>query len=195
MIAISIGIAFIILNDPPHSLCDSQIENFLSEQEGFLKLRKGQSTVVDQESGEKRKTVFEEAQFLCKRGYGPGGCLEFVMNLRKLRRQLDQVSQECRKEVFQIPLVENTIWSSLDLFVKMAWGDKPPDGGFARRGWFEISEMTEYCQIKRLAQLYYGKEAWQSHREQWMREVPGADKLDRNQVWERILISENCDRY
>lgn len=194
-IAISLGIAFIILSDPPHTLCDSQVESFLEDQEGFLKLKKKQSAVVNPETGEKRKTAFEEAQFMCKRGYGPGGCLELILKLGQLRRQLDQVSRECREQVFDLPLVKNAIWTSLDLFIKIAWGEKPPEGGFARRGWFQVAEMSEFCQYKRLAQTFYGREAWNQNREKWMTSLPGSESMNRTQIWERILISEKCDRF
>ena len=34
--ALTIGILFIILNDPPRDVCDAQIERFKKSQAGFL---------------------------------------------------------------------------------------------------------------------------------------------------------------
>ena len=193
--AISLGIIFIVLSDPPHTVCDGQISHFKSSQEGSLYLKKGLTTVADQNTGEARRTEFDNSRYQCLRSNAPGGCLEYFLKLRGLERQMGEVEQDCRGKLASIPVVQKSIWETLDLFVKMAWGSQPPAGVFARNGWFGAVEMNLYCTYKSIAQEFYGRQEWRQRREAWITTLPGVKKLNRTQVWDRILLSANCRNY
>ena len=78
--------------------------------------------------------------------------------------------------------------------VRIAWGDKPPRGIGEKYGWMDASDMSLFCNIKRINQKLYSEKQWVDFRERMMKELPGSQKLLREQVWQLTILSNDCSQ-
>jgi len=189
-VAIAAGIVFIILSQPPASVCDQQIEviktaqtNFLYKDEFFPK-----SKVI-------KTTKYEYLRDRCKQTNDPGGCYELFQEMKILLHDLNTLTSACASAAGSLAPVRRALWETLDLMVRLAWGEKPPESYSTKLGWLDSADVNLYCKLKDKAQLIFGESQWDRFREKLMVELPGAKELPRNQVWDLSLFSENCARY
>jgi hypothetical protein len=179
-VAIAGGIAFIILSQPPHSLCDSQLAVIQAASQRFLyKEPKQKLRLRDQ----------------CKITNNPGGCYEFFQELKTLLHDLGTLTNECGASVGAISEYRRALWEPVEILIRTSWGEAPPTAYSAKFGWLEIADISLFCQLKDRINRFYGETEWSTFRERVMRELPGASNLDRTKVWELSLFSENCARY
>lgn len=187
-LAIGGGILFIIMTSPPRTVCDSQIDHIREQQKGFLfadKSPKGQAKPI----GIKSMTEY------CRQGRGPGACYELFARIRSLTRDLELVPQECAEDVGAVSEVKGAIKSSLSLITQLAWGEKAPGSLVEKLAWMDVADVALFCGLKRQAIRLYGDSFWESMREQLMKDLPGAKDLPRKDVWEKSIVSEDCQRF
>lgn len=186
-IAIAAGIAFIVISEPPHTVCDSQLEVFKTSQQKFLFLDSKKKAI--------KTTKFENLRDYCKAANNPGGCYELFQEIKMMLRDLLAVPSDCASRIGNVAEVKRAIWQSLDLLVRLGWGEKPPSTYFEKFGFLDKSDIALFCQLKARAIDYYGEQEWEKFREKMFKELPGAQGLARNQIWEMSIVSENCSRY
>ena len=75
---------------------------------------------------------------------------------------------------------------------QLAWGAKPPATVPVKYGWLDSADMNLFCEYKELAQKYYGQSSWESFRERVMVKLPEAEKLSRQDLWGKTILSTNC---
>lgn len=181
------GILLIVLFNPPHSLCDSQVEVVNKNQQKFL--------FKDPKSKHIKSTRYARLREHCFNTNNPGGCYELFQDLKTMVYDLRNLSGQCAKVIADTAVYKQAIWDSVDLLVMLAWGKSPPAGITTKWGWLEVSDITLYCRLKEIIVSTYGSHAWDSFREKKMRELPGVDGISRASVWELSLLSENCSKY
>lgn len=186
-LAIVGGIIFIIMADPPKSVCDAQIEVIKASQKKFL-YKPVKSKFI-------KTTKFEDRLEFCKTTNNPGGCYELFQDMKMFLHDLDNVPKDCSSAVGGISEFKKAMWDSMTLMVQLAWGDKPPTAYNAKFAWLDTADITLYCHLKNKLQNIYGESAWDNYREKMMKELPGAKELPRNTVWDMTIFSENCARY
>lgn len=186
-LAIGLGIGFILLSDPPHTVCDSQLEVFRKSQAGVLFPPTDQKAI--------KTSQIERGVTDCKATNAPGGCYRLFLDLRKLLSDLGSVPEECRGSVSDITEVRKAIWNNLDLLIRIAWGAKPPQTYLDKYNWLDPADLSLFCSLKRAAELYYGDSAWVDFRERYFSDLPGSADLPRTQAWELMLLSVNCSQY
>ncbi len=187
ILVIGAGILFIIVNDPPRTICDIQVERFRESQQRFLYSEK--RGVVEM------RPEFERLINHCKATNSPGGCLEFFLQLRTLGADLNKVSSECRRAVGRIGQLKSRILESMELMTRLAWGDRPPLNYNVKFGWLDVADMSLFCSLRGHLELFYGQSEWDSFRETMFKELPGINELERNVAWELMILSENCARF
>lgn len=180
------GIFFILINDPPRTICNAQKDVFKENETGFLFLAPKEKS--------RKETVFKSSLDRCKSTNSPGGCYELFYRLRQTITHLRAVSRECWAEVGGQRAVRDAIWGSLDLIIKLAWGSKPPVSYYEKFSWLDSADMNLYCQLKDVATDLYGQSAWENFREKQMSELPDADKIPRKDVWDKSLLSLSCQK-
>ena len=185
-VAISIGIVFIILNDPPKTLCDAEIEVFKNEHRSFL---------APNPRSTKGLSQYDIQKETCKRANGPGGCYELFTQIRKLIHSIEGAPQECRTEIANIPLVKKTLWQSARLFVHMAWGPKPPSNSYEKVGWFDYSDINLFCRLQDKMKALYGARTWHGLQEEMFVQLPKVKTLQRERAWSLMLLSVKCSQY
>jgi len=187
VMAITGGIIFIILADPPRSICHAQIEVIKEAQKKFL--------YPDENSKIAKTTKYQAQRDRCKGSNNPGGCYEFFQNIKALLQDFNAVSNECGSAIGRVSEINKALWEPAELLVRLAWGEKPPPSYHEKFGWLDAADINLFCKLKARLSYVYGEPAWNNFRERMMNELPGAKDLTRNQVWEMALLSENCSRY
>ncbi|MGE0528558.1 MAG: hypothetical protein AB7G93_17450 [Bdellovibrionales bacterium] len=185
--AIGAGILLIVFLQPPHTVCDSQLEILKESQKKFL--------FKDPKSKTQKTTPYQHLMDTCKLTNNPGGCYELFQELKVLTQDLEILSANCARAVGDLSEFRRALWDPAELLVRLAWGEKPPTAYHAKFGWLDTADISLFCKLKARIHATYGQDAWESFRERMMRDLPGAKDLPRNQVWEMSLLSENCQRY
>jgi hypothetical protein len=184
VLAATIGLLFVI--QPPHSLCDTQFEDFKKKQTGFI--------YIDPAAG-KTQTIagFKRAFDAClSPGTSPGACYPLFSKVRGVMRGLRDLDGSCRAEVAGRNEVKESLVSTFELLVKLAWGGKPPVDYIERRGWLDNADVSLFCDLQALTRLLYTDPAMDRLRERIMSELPKAGDLSRKDLWDRSLFSETC---
>ena len=174
--------------DPPRTICDAQLELFRESQKNFLYPPAGERAI---KKAAVVKTLFEE----CNHDNSPGGCFEYVQGLKKMAVDLQNVPEHCAEAIGEEPEVKAWLKPSLKLMVQMAWGSRAPASYLQKNGWFDASELTLFCSLRRHVIRIYGSESYSQWQEQSLTSLPGAEKLDRNQNWQRNILSTPCEIY
>ena len=110
----------IIYFNPPHTACQSQVEIY---QEGIKPLWKPLIGAIG----------------LCREHTDLGGCTAFIEVLHKLENKYDEVGHQCQPALKGDASTRTWITSSMEIFVKSAWGSVPPTNSAARNGWLDIA--------------------------------------------------------
>lgn len=185
-LAIGVGILFIVLSDPPHTICRSQLERFKEQQVGFL--------LRDKKSKDP-KTGFEKDLDRCKASNNPGGCYELFAKIRSYLQSTDTIDLKCLTTVGSESAVKNFYNKTIDLFSQLAWGSVPPENVNLKFGWLDTSDLNLYCQLKDRFILTYGNAAYQQKIERAFSDLPGSKQMPREQAWQLMLFSANCKVY
>jgi hypothetical protein len=188
--AVALGIAFFLINDPPRTVCDSQIEAFKTAQADFLYKEKNFPKA--------KKLTTRRYQYmhdLCRDSNNPGGCYEYFSLVRNLLRDLEAFPEECSTTPRKISEVDFVLKKTMEMMVRIAWGEQPPTAYHAKFNWLDTADIALYCKIKSYFIRIYGNPSWDAFQNKLMLDLPGAKDLPRNQIWDMSLFSENCARY
>ncbi len=140
-------------------------------------------------------TKYQSLADRCKRSNNPGGCYELFSGIKTLLTDLESLTRECGSSAGNNPEVKAAIKDTLELIVRLAWGEKPPASYHAKFSWLDAADISLFCKLRNRYQAMSGDEAWKSFRQRLLTELPGAKELPQNEVWDLSIFSENCARY
>ncbi len=183
--AIIIGFFLMRLNDPPVTVCDLQMNLFRESQKKFLYSA----------SDLGKPSMAKEAYEICKGDNSPGGCFEYFENLKKLTVDLTNIPEQCAAKAAEEPQIQTWVQRSLKLMVQMAWGERAPASYVQKNGWFDASDISLFCDLKRSAIRIFGNDVYSQWREEILMSVPDYEKIGREQAWQKSLVSTPCDHY
>lgn len=186
-LVIGAGILFIVLSDPPATVCGEQIKAFNNKQVGFL--TKGPK------EGFREQTRFHQLVDVCIRSNSVGGCYEAFQQIRSTAEQTRSFSLECLSKAGAQSAIKDFFNKSLDLLIRLAWGPLPPESINLKLGWLEPTEVALFCKLKDYYLALYGDQAWAAFREKYLQSLPGAKEIGREEAWKRSLVSIDCGRY
>lgn len=186
-LAIAGGTAYIIFNEPPHTVCDSQLEVFKKSEQSFL--------FLDPKKKSAKTTKYAMLLEHCKATNNPGGCYELFQEVKTLIRDIQTVPSECSYRVGALTEVRQALWDTAELLVRLGWGEKPPATYYSKFGWLDKADISFFCSLKGRITDIYGNSQWEQFRERIFKQLPGAEQMARNQVWDMSIFSENCARY
>ncbi len=181
------GLLFLVMWDPPKTVCDIQLEIFRKNQNKFLYKRTKKGIDFNPE--------FEKFIAKCAYSNSMGGCFEFFGKLRALNRDLKAMPSECQSRMRSEGDVKKYLLMTLKFMIELAWGDRPPVSYSSRNGWFQGSEIALFCKVKDQVIRLIGKRDWELLRDGMFKELPGAAELDRGTVWNRSIMSTRCEAY
>ncbi len=185
-----VGVFYIVASDPPKGICDAQMDQFDVLNKGLL--------TPNPKNPSHKTSKYQDLFALCKETKSPGGCYELFLNLKAVIRNARTISTSCFSKLAKQDNFNDAIWSSLELMVRMAWGDKPPDQPQQKLAWFDAADLNLVCTLKQTAIDVFGKEQFDSFQEKFLTggaALPGAEKMSRADVWKRMLFSITCTQY
>ncbi|MEZ4873645.1 MAG: hypothetical protein R2827_15670 [Bdellovibrionales bacterium] len=188
-LVIVLGILFIVISDPPKSVCDSQIAQFKKTQAGFM------FPETERVVGKIKETRLKKQSDFCKVRNSPGACFELFTSLKVLVKELGFLDSRCQPDIAGLSQVRDAIFENIELMTLLAWGETPPVNYHAKLNWLTGADMKLYCDLKRVAVDFYGESRWQSFREKMIAAVPGTEGMSREEIWNVILLSTKCDAY
>jgi hypothetical protein len=180
------GVLFIVLQDPPHGICDARMTAFKAANVGFMD--KDPATPL-------RTRRYERLLDICKQTNNVGGCFELFQKLREMVKAARLTGTECYAKLGNISEFEGILKESLDLMVKIAWGSQPPATPALKTGWLDAADLNLFCELKSLMTDVYGKDAWTGFMEPYFKSLPQANTLPRQETWGRMIFSLNCQAY
>ncbi len=185
---IGLGIMFIVFSNPPKTVCDSQYEHFVDAQKNVL--------FIDQKRKLKpNKTYFEINFDKCKTSNNAGGCFEFFQLLKETLRDLQDTPQTCYSDMGSRSIVKSTLWQSLELITRIAWGEKPPASYREANGWLESPNLVVFCQLKETIQNFYGKPRYTEFAKRVLPELPGAQAFPFEKAWTLSVLAASCQNF
>lgn len=232
-------VAFFVL-EPPHTICDSQSANFKANQEGILfptKVNKKtyvgsiQRAMESCQHGNSSGSCYDYFGILRRAATslknGSSECQAQILGLNIPRyarvetydKVRDPASPGGHREVLTAvdyrdkPLRE-LFADGIEVMTMKAWGEKPPEPGPDRFGWFQMSEMNAFCHVRDVVLRGGGDAYWSELRRRILVKLPGAkpeipmgvdplmvappkavDVMGEQAVWELSLLSAGCDGF
>ncbi len=206
-IAILIGIALVFLMNPLHTVCDSQEEIVRDLQIGVLFPKEIKKS--------KMPPSLVRVKEACQVGNSPGSCSEYFSLLKKISKDVLSSSTECVAQLYGIKEISAAMNDGLELMVRLAWGNKPPEIGPEKLGWLHEAEVTTFCQLKNIYIQVNGEDVWNDFRSKIFKKLPGEELLgmsesstevgkdprkalslmSEQEVYGRSLFSVPCESY
>ena len=153
------GIAYILLNDPPHTFCDTQIKHFKKVQIGVL--------YKNPKDFHAEKSTLQRKQNTCQKESAPGACYEYFFYLKRLLKDLRLLSKECAPLVYQTSEVKGAFSSALGLITALAWREEVLTGRVSKYNWLSHPDLFLFCDLKAKYILNYGKRELSNSREKY----------------------------
>ncbi|MCB0378926.1 MAG: hypothetical protein KDD33_10575 [Bdellovibrionales bacterium] len=176
---------FLLYTDPPKTLCDIQMEG--------VNERLRANFYADANRGKYNNSI-KEALNLCLESNSPGGCYDLFTRYNYFEKQVRTIPTECGPHGSVVP-IQDGLQRGIKILVEIAWGGKPPESVYDKKAWLDSTDLGLYCRLKQQYIRLAGKEKWALFREALMNSLPGADKIDRKQRWEKSLFSFPCKGY
>ena len=165
LIALTATVVFLFVFNPPHTICDTQVETVKENLVGpvFPAIVK-KNTLQPQ---------IKNAQQSCKTGHSAGACFDYFSILKMIAKQIDNSSPECRAQVIGVSEIQAALKDGVEIMALAAWGPQPPASPAARFGWMQESELAVFCYIKDVFEKALGEEAWTALRLKVNKKYPG----------------------
>lgn len=172
---IGIGIFFIIANDPPHHICDTQMEHFDQEQKRL---------------GDRKKWIKN-----CRDTNSPGGCYELFSYLNRTLKNFYLVSQQCLSSLSSRSDVKKVLLEGMELMVQLAWREEVLLGKVSKFNWLGPADMTLFCDLKDRVIAFYGRAVFDSFEKQLLAKLSSDKTVNPDRVRKKSILSEYCINY
>ncbi len=182
-----LGIFLLLVLNPPHSVCDSQLTLLQSLQTPFLYLDKKKSYI--------KTTGFSASYTKCRNGNSLGACQDLFNGVLKLTGDIESSNPECLAELSKVKDIKKAFRDTQDLMVELAWGNQPPESTYEKFSWLDNNHMFLFCKLTGLRTKSEGKDAWEKWREKTMLSLPNPSNLSRADVWRRSIFSASCSTF
>ncbi|MDE0092691.1 MAG: hypothetical protein OXN83_05360 [Oligoflexia bacterium] len=180
------AIIFIILNDPPHTLCDTQLEHFKSLQKGLVYKNK--------KDFHKEKSLLKRKKQTCQSENTPGACYEYFAYLKRLLKDFRVLSTQCKPIIFSEIQVKSALSEALTLITALAWREEVLTGQVSKYNWLTRTDMYLFCNIKSKYIQHYGRSTYENLEQQILNLLPTKNK-NRELIFKWSILSESCLKY
>ncbi len=181
------AIIFIVLQNPPHTICRTQIDNFKSRQKGMI--------YKDPKIKTRTKPLMDILIANCKKFSSPGSCYGLFSRARVFIHEFRLISSDCYKSFSLLGKVKNTLRSLYSLMIRLAWGDAPATEYGNKFHWLSHIDISLFCSIKEQIFILYGQSTLLSWERKIFQKLPEAKKMTESRIRELSLVSENCALY
>ena len=200
LIAVTATVIFLFIFNPPHTICDTQVDTIKENLVGPLFPMVVKKSTL--------QPTVKVAQETCKTGHSAGACYEYFSILKMVAKQIDNASPECRAQIIDVSEVSKVLKDGVEIMALAAWGAKPPESPALRFGWMQESELAVFCYIKDVYEKALGEEAWATLRLNVNKKLPGErpansdlgadppkarESLSDNDIWAKSIFSVRCE--
>ena len=179
-------IAFVLISDPPHTFCDTQLEHFKTNQKGII--------YKDSKDYHKIKSAIKRTKQICKTKNSSGGCYDYFFYLKKVLKDLRLLSNECKAQIFIDSKVKKTLEDALILMPTLAWRENVLFNRVSKFNWLKQSDLALFCDIKKNYILEYGRNKYQILEKKILNTLPTKSK-NKNLILKKSILSESCLKY
>lgn len=183
-LAITAGIAFIVIADPPRNECDAQLEVFKQNQQGFLYKRV--------EKKKAYKPLYERLFKHCAATNSAGGCYELFSKTRQFLLETRKIPINCSETFKTEKAIKKALLNTYDLMVRIAWGDTPPIDTYDKNAWYDSSELYLFCDLQKQIEVIYGQDFMDKLKNKYLTTLPDIGSLSRTEAWQKSLLSTSC---
>ena len=180
------AIILIILSDPPHTFCDTQLEHFKSLQIGLL--------YKDQKDFHEEKSLLERKKQNCQKENSPGACYEYFAALKRLLKDFRVLSAQCKASIFSDIKVKSALESALSLMTALAWREEVLTGHISKYNWLTRSDMYLFCDLKSKYIQNYGQIAYVKLEASILNLLPSKNQ-NKKLILRWSILSESCLKY
>lgn len=170
VVAISLSAAFIIYQNPPHTVCEIQMDDFKTSMQGII--------VPKVIQGKSAPPVFNSARDACRYGNSMGACADYIQLTMRIAREVRKLNSECLPVFAELKNFRAIFEQFLGVLVFSAWGSKAPEENAERFGWLNEAHLAVFCRIKDLFVELYGKPALDTLTNDVMKGLPGTSEVD-----------------
>ena len=185
-ILLASGVVFVLVNDPPHTLCKTQIEQFKKAEKGIL--------FKDSLSVYKQPLMVRLIE-QCKLSNAPGGCYDLFGRLRRLLRHFRLVSSDCTSQLSSLKEVKKILFGQLQIMTLLSWREEILAGKVSKFNWLSSADMTLFCRIKNKVILFYGRPLYSQFEQGVIKSLPGSEKQSPDFIKKKTIFSEPCSKY
>ena len=186
-LVLSGAVFFIVIQDPPRTICRTQLETFKARQTGLL--------YKDPEIKIKKKPLLVALLKNCKQNNSPGSCYGLFAKIKGLINDFNIISKECYKSFASLGAVKKALFDMYELLIRIAWGDAPPQEPHKKLNWLSDLDVSLFCLLKKNIKSFYGSEELLKLEKRAFKKLPGVEKISEEQVRELALVSEECSQY
>lgn len=185
VLVLGIAIIFIVLQDPPHTICRTQLENFKSRQKGIIYKNPAVKT--------RKKPIMFLLINECKKNSTPGSCYGLFSKIKKFIHDFKLISYDCRTNLSNISEVKKVLFKTYSLMVRLAWGDTAPAVEYYNKfNWFSDVDISLFCLIKTQISTLYGNKILFKLDQKVFKKLPGIEGKRQKQIRELSIVSTNC---
>lgn len=188
LIVVIVGFIFIVINDPPKTICETQLQSFRHLQGTFIY---GQS--IDGSS--KRPPLAQELHDLCLQENGTGGCFEYIQQLKRFTNDLKSLPRECSAVAASEQQIPYWLLKSLKLMAQIAWGERAPASYSRRHAWFDAADIAVFCDLRETAVRILGPDSFNKWRDDLIATLPEGASLSKEDAYRRSIFSTPCDAF
>ncbi|MCA9780719.1 MAG: hypothetical protein KC800_28550, partial [Candidatus Eremiobacteraeota bacterium] len=102
-IVLTAGVLFIVISDPPKTVCDSQLSKFKDATKDLLTLDPIKRPL-------QKSTRFRTLLDSCKATNSAGGCYELFLSMKRLLKDTRNVSPECLGKLGAYEEFKSSLW-------------------------------------------------------------------------------------
>ena len=180
------GLVFILILNPLHTVCHSQLEELQRHHTPFF--------IFESSAKFKEKTEYQQAFEYCQDTNSLGGCTKLFTGINELMNTLTAIPSECVSSLCKRKEFNTPLWETADLLVRIAWGEAPSQDIYERTRWLNYSHLSLFCKLKKLLISCDGDSKWKQAQTEILNDLPGTEEMDVSEIRKITLFSINCDQ-
>ncbi len=178
------GLAFLLISNPLHTACRSQMTELTHQHTPFF--------ILDKSLKFQEKTEHQQALEACRKTNTPGGCLRLFNGIRELTGSLESLPSDCITSLCTRKEFNQPLWDAVDILVRIGWGDVPPQDIYEQTRWLDRSHFLLFCRMKKILNTCHGEDRWNQEQEKILYSLPGSEDMTRKDIWRKALFAISC---
>ncbi len=159
LILIVAATGLVFLDNPMTTVCDTQIADFASGQNGKLFPRAVQ--VLDPLTGGPHfENTLNKSRDSCIYSLKGAGCYSYFKIVQGVLNDFKKLNKECLLKLSEKPIIIKLFSDYTATMTQLAWGERPPTTQLNKKGWLSDTEIKTFCQVRKYYNIFYPPAQW-----------------------------------